>query len=166
MIPGKVIRLRPIERADLPRFVEWFADPEVREGITLFMPLSLAQEELWFEEALKRDRAEQPFAIEAPAANGWTMIGTMGFDEINWRNRRGEFGIVIGAKEFWDRALVPMPCGLWWALASANSIWSASCCAFTTTTRGPFAVTKRPGSRSKAVCAATATTTGAIQILC
>ncbi len=103
MIPGKVIRLRPIERADLPRFVEWFADPEVREGITLFMPLSLAQEEQWFEDGLKRDRAEQTLAIEAPTANGWTMIGTTGFHEIDWRNRRGEFGIAIGAKEFWNR---------------------------------------------------------------
>ncbi len=31
------------------------------------------------------------------------MIGTTGFHEIDWRNRHGEFGIVIGAKEFWNR---------------------------------------------------------------
>ena len=40
MIYGDRIRLRADERADLPRFVEWLNDPEVREGISYYLPLS------------------------------------------------------------------------------------------------------------------------------
>ena len=54
MFYGKQVRLRPIERTDLPRFVSWFNDPEVRQHLTVYLPFSLAQEERWFENLLRR----------------------------------------------------------------------------------------------------------------
>ena len=30
MILGERVRLRPIEKDDLPRYVKWFSDPELR----------------------------------------------------------------------------------------------------------------------------------------
>ena len=33
MIIGDQIRLRAIEREDLPSFVKWLNDPEVRQGL-------------------------------------------------------------------------------------------------------------------------------------
>ena len=45
MIIGDQIRLRAIEKEDLPSFVKWLNDPEVRRGLELIMPLSLAEEE-------------------------------------------------------------------------------------------------------------------------
>jgi RimJ/RimL family protein N-acetyltransferase len=103
MIYGEKVRLRPVERADLPRYVEWFADPEVRDGLSMHLGFSLAQEEQWFESALKREPNEQPFALDAKTPDGWTLIGNMGFHEIDWRNRHAEFGIVIGDKNFWGQ---------------------------------------------------------------
>lgn len=47
MIHGDKVRLRPLERDDLPRSVQWLADPEVRAGIALFMPFSLEEEVKW-----------------------------------------------------------------------------------------------------------------------
>ncbi len=108
MIFGEHVRLRPIERADLPRFVKWFADPEVRAGLALFLPISEAQEEDWFESNLRRAPGEGAWAIDAQVATasaglrpvtvetGWTHIGSCGFNEIDWRNRSAECGIVIG----------------------------------------------------------------------
>ena len=48
MIIGDQIRYRAIEKEDLPNFVKWLNDPEVRQGLSLVMPLSLAEEEEWF----------------------------------------------------------------------------------------------------------------------
>jgi len=74
MIYGERIRFRHIEREDLPRFVEWINDPEVRAGLALYLPLSMVEEEDWFEGVLKRPAEERPFGIEVrqPASEGQT----------------------------------------------------------------------------------------------
>jgi diamine N-acetyltransferase len=57
VIHGEKMRLRAIEHEDLPRLVEWFNDEEVRQGPNFFLPMSLAEEERWFEGMLERDAA-------------------------------------------------------------------------------------------------------------
>ena len=42
MIYGERIRLRAPEREDLPRFVAWLNDPDVRKTLALSLPFSLA----------------------------------------------------------------------------------------------------------------------------
>jgi RimJ/RimL family protein N-acetyltransferase len=115
MILGESVRLRPVERADLPRYVKWFGDPDVRAGLAMFLPISEAQEDLWFESNLSRPPGEQAWAIDAqvttaapglrPAPNetGWTHIGSCSFVDIDWRSRAGECGIVIGDKTQWGK---------------------------------------------------------------
>ena len=103
MIYGERIRLRHIEREDLPRFVAWLNDPEVRQGLSLYLPLSQATEEQWFENMLKRPKDEHPFAIEIKAGEGWEMIGNCGIFSIDWRNRSAEIGIFIGEKRYWNQ---------------------------------------------------------------
>ena len=49
MILGKKTRLRAIEREDIPTFVRWFNDPEVRQYLEMYLPMSRAEEEQWFE---------------------------------------------------------------------------------------------------------------------
>ncbi len=101
MILGERVRLRPIERGDLPTYVRWFNDPEVREGLAKFMPISLAAEERWFERLLDRD--DYLFALEALVDDAWQHIGGCGFHGINWRHRSGTVGILIGEKSCWNR---------------------------------------------------------------
>lgn len=102
MIYGDGIRFRAIEREDLSTFVEWFNEPELREGIMLYLPMSLAHEEKWFEEMLKRTPDEQPMAIEAAQDKNWSMVGNCGFFNIERINRSSEIGIVI-AKPYWEK---------------------------------------------------------------
>ena len=45
MIYGKQTRLRRIERQDIPTFVRWFSDPEVRKYLMINRPISTAEEE-------------------------------------------------------------------------------------------------------------------------
>ncbi len=103
MIVGERIRFRAIEREDLPHFVEWLNDPEVTAGLALFLPMSLAQEEGWFEGILKRPPDEQPLVIEIRQGEDWLMIGNLGLFDFDRRNRSAEVGIVIGAKEYWNQ---------------------------------------------------------------
>lgn len=103
MIIGQGIRLRAIEREDLPRFVTWMNDPEVRQGLNLIYPLSMAQEERWFEQMLQRHPAEQVLGIEVEIGGVWTLIGTCGLHNVDWVNRQAELGISIGDKAFWNR---------------------------------------------------------------
>lgn len=104
MILGQRIRLRPVEKDDLPRFVKWFSDPELRSYLAKHLPVSQAQEERWYDRNLAAGDY-QTWAIDAQpadmAAGPWTHIGSCGFHEFNWRNRAGEIGILIGARDYW-----------------------------------------------------------------
>ncbi len=103
MIYGERIRFRPPERDDIPRFVRWFSDPEVRAGLSMPFGFSQAEEEQWFDAMLQRPKEERPFVIEARAGESWTPIGNCGFHALDWRNRKAEIGIVIGEKNFWNQ---------------------------------------------------------------
>jgi diamine N-acetyltransferase len=107
MIYGERIRFRGVERGDLPTFVKWINDPEVRQGILIHNPISQADEENWFERMIKRPQDEHVFGIEVKesgegGAETWRLIGTFAFDSIVWRNRSAEFGIMIGEKAYWN----------------------------------------------------------------
>jgi diamine N-acetyltransferase len=109
VILGERVRLRRLERTDLPRFVEWLNDPEVRDGLALFYPMSQVHEDEWFEGTLRLEPALQPFAIDAALGvagptggpTTWVLVGSTGFHALDWKNRWGEVGIVIGRKDLW-----------------------------------------------------------------
>ena len=97
MILGDRVRLRAIEREDIPTFVRWFNDPEVRQYLTMYGPMSRAAEEQWFERQLEaKDR--YLYAIETLEG---VHIGNISLDSVDWRNRQGTLGIVIGEKSYW-----------------------------------------------------------------
>ncbi len=103
MIYGERIRLRAPEREDLPRFVAWLNDPEVREHLLLYLPMSMVKEEHWFEEMLKQPEEEHPMVIEIRQGEGWKPIGNCGMLNLDWRNRSIELGIFIGDKSHWNQ---------------------------------------------------------------
>jgi RimJ/RimL family protein N-acetyltransferase len=103
MIYGKRIRLRAPEREDLPLFVEWLNDPEVRQGLGHFLPMSNAREERWFEDMLKRPPETHPLTIEVMEGNSWVTIGNLGLFDIHPRAHSAEVGIMIGNKNYWDK---------------------------------------------------------------
>jgi RimJ/RimL family protein N-acetyltransferase len=103
MLYGKRIRLRGNERSDLPKFVEWLNDPDVRRTLSMSMPISQAIEEQWFENMLKRPSEEQSLGIEIKDGDGWRLIGNCGIFDINWRARSAEVGLFIGDKSCWNK---------------------------------------------------------------
>lgn len=105
MIYGKRIRFRAPERKDIPAFIEWLNDPEVRHGIAAFLPMSIAREEQWFDNMLARPIETHPFAIELRKSSKWILIGTCGLHDIDWISRKAEIGIMIGDKRQWNKGL-------------------------------------------------------------
>ncbi len=103
MIFGKRVRLRAAEPEDLPRFAAWLNDPEVREGLSLFLPFSLREEQDWYDEMLKGPAAQHVLVIEIRKGETWVPVGTCGFHAIDWRNRFAELGIAIGEKGYWNQ---------------------------------------------------------------
>lgn len=102
MIYGQEIRLRAAEREDLETFVRWFNDPKVRQHLTMFRPLSMAQEERWFENILRQEN-EIFFVIEVNRTEKWIPIGTVGLRPIDWKNRTAVFGISLGDPDNWGK---------------------------------------------------------------
>jgi RimJ/RimL family protein N-acetyltransferase len=100
MLPGSLVRLRCLERADLPQVVAWFNDPDTRAQLARTSPMSLAEEERWFD-ALLKSNTDAVFVIETlPTARrpAPRMLGLCGIHQIDWKHRCGTVGIVIGGE--------------------------------------------------------------------
>ena len=102
MLYGEQVRLRAIEREDIPTFVRWFNDPEVRQYLLMYGPMSRAKEEDWFD-SMQQRRDDFLYAIEAQIGKDWVHIGNLGLHRVDWKNRSGVFGIVLGEKTHWGQ---------------------------------------------------------------
>lgn len=102
MIYGNKIRLRSLERTDIPSFVRWFNDPEIRSTLLINEPLSHAAEEKWFENQLTSP--DKIFGVEILSQHGeWLLIGNVGLIGINQKDRSASIGLVIGEKGEWNK---------------------------------------------------------------
>ena len=72
MIFGERIRFRGVERDDLATFINWVNDPEVLRGTGIYLPLSMADEQDWFETMRKKPMDEHNLAIEV----SWKQLKT------------------------------------------------------------------------------------------
>lgn len=105
MIYAEGIRLRAPEPGDLENFVRWLNDPEVIAGLQLYAPMSLKEEQAWYENMLKNHPAEHPMVIEVERDGDWLPIGNCGLHLIDWRIRSTELGIFIGEKGYWNQGI-------------------------------------------------------------
>jgi len=100
MMRGKKTILRAIEQEDLPTFIRWFNDPEVRQYLLMYMPMSPAEKEgKWFERQLE-DQNNRGFVIETTDG---VYVGNCGLHDFDWENRCAVLGIAISEKEYWGR---------------------------------------------------------------
>ncbi len=102
MLLGDRVRLRALEREDIPTFVRWFNDPEVIEDLVAFAPISLVAEAAWFD-GLQASESDYVFGVEVQVGGGWRHIGNVGLHGVNWKDRCVTAGIVIGEKVCWGK---------------------------------------------------------------
>lgn len=102
MIQGKLVRLRSIERDDLPRLLEFNNDiaVELAGGGAPPLPQSFARLQAEYDQdASKGGRDNTHFAIEADGR----LIGQCALFDTDAVNRTCELGIAIGDKDYWGR---------------------------------------------------------------
>lgn len=99
---GERVSLRPLEREDAPALVRWLNDPEVREGLATFRPLSLAAEYAFLDSLAK---AEDRVVLGIVERATGSLVGACGLDTIFWKDRRAVFGICVGEKSRWGQGL-------------------------------------------------------------
>jgi RimJ/RimL family protein N-acetyltransferase len=103
MIYGERVRLRATERADIKKFYAWVNDPDVTRYLSLYLPMSIVDEENWFDAMTKRDQSEKTLVIEVRDDNDWKTIGNCGVFGIDPVSRFGELGIMLGEKDEWNK---------------------------------------------------------------
>jgi len=100
MLQGKLVRLRPVERGDLPNDLLWVNDPDVLAYFGSYLPYNMPKEEAWFE-SMSKAKDVINFAIEYESRH----VGGCGFLNIEHRNQSAEIGLFIGDKSVWDKGL-------------------------------------------------------------
>lgn len=97
MIRGNKVRLRAIEQDDIPRFVRWLNDPDVIRFLSIYQPISTADEIRWFQRHLE---SKDDFVYAIETAEG-VHIGNIGLHGLDWKNHNAVLGVFIGEKAYW-----------------------------------------------------------------
>ena len=101
ILPGGRVTLRPLEKGDLDKSLEWLTDPMVNKYLSHnFRDLTVQQEEQWFN-YIKGSSQDMVFAILEKSSD--KHIGNCALHKIDHRHKTCELGIVIGEKDYWDR---------------------------------------------------------------
>jgi RimJ/RimL family protein N-acetyltransferase len=102
---GRVV-LRPVDRVDLPFLVATLNEPSVRTGILRSQPISLAEEERWFD-GLYKSNTDVVFLIEEAVGRDQKSrpIGACGLHRLDFRNRTASLGIMIRGESDRGRGL-------------------------------------------------------------
>ncbi len=98
MLSGPRLILRAIERDDLPRYVQWMNDPEVKRHLLPLPPFNFDDEIEWYE-SQRKDPSALNLAMVLKADN--RHIGSVSLNHIDRQSQKAELGIVIGEKAEW-----------------------------------------------------------------
>jgi len=95
-IKGKKVVLRAIEKDDLELLHKWSNDPEINYLLGGWhFPSSLQDQEKWFN-TLSLNSNNQRFAIDTADLG---LIGMANLVDINWKDRNGFHGMLLGDKD-------------------------------------------------------------------
>lgn len=102
MYKNNDVIIKLIEKEDLEMRVKWINDPEIRSFLMFDWPTSKAKTEKWFNNQLLDD-TKKNFTIFTEPNN--KPIGMTGLIDINIKNRRAQFYLTIGEKEYWGKKI-------------------------------------------------------------
>jgi len=100
MLRGKRISLTPIRREYIDSFLRWLNDPEITQFLTIYRPLTQMEEEDWLEKLKDRQDTILFSIVISKEDDSGPLIGNCGIHNIDWKNRFGEVGIMIGEKVY------------------------------------------------------------------
>jgi RimJ/RimL family protein N-acetyltransferase len=99
-----VIRLRELERADLPALNQWRNDPELLDMLgNNFLFIAGAVDEKWYDSYLASRDHNVRLAIVVETSGQY--VGNVNLTGIHAVNRSAEFSILIGEKALWGKGV-------------------------------------------------------------
>ncbi len=98
---GPRLYFRPLEREDAPRVAAFMNDPDVRRTLLAQRPLSVAAEEAFISSLPASSATDVVLGIARHESDA--LIGATGMHKLEPRDRRGDFGLVIGDKSAWNQ---------------------------------------------------------------
>jgi RimJ/RimL family protein N-acetyltransferase len=99
ILEGALVRLRPMQPSDLPKFVEWLADPEVRRWLAAVQEAPTLQDEIdWYEST----RAKPDSVLWSIETLDGRLVGTIEL-RLSPASRRAELGIAVQDKSQWNK---------------------------------------------------------------
>ncbi len=87
MLESAKLKVRAIEEEDLPKMVEWRNSLDAQKTFYEYEPLSLVRQREWFKEYLQGKHGKLWIISTSNKA-----VGTIGFHEIDFRNKNAKFG--------------------------------------------------------------------------
>ncbi len=98
---GSLLYLRPLTRTDAVAFVPWVNDPEVTRTLAIgARVMDVRAEEVFIE---KTDASAHDVLFGIVVQETDQLIGSTGLDQIDFRNQRASFGIMVGEKSAWGK---------------------------------------------------------------
>jgi len=99
MLKGSFVGLRAIERADLSILLEFRNNPEYRRYFREYRELSMANQNVWYDEIVMKDPKTVMFSIIELESD--RLLGACGLCYIDWINKNADFSIYIGANNLY-----------------------------------------------------------------
>ena len=94
-IVGEKVALGPLRKDLVPTYMRWFNDfRTLRTMLAVPLPLTLEQEQQWYERVITRNETNTMVTIFELSTN--RPVGNTDLHKIDYRNRTAEFGIAIG----------------------------------------------------------------------
>jgi RimJ/RimL family protein N-acetyltransferase len=99
MLEGDRVRLVPPRREYIEQFQKWMTDPEITQYLRMFRPITRDMEEDWYNTLKKRENDFIFSIVILDDENDEILIGNCEI-KVDWKNRVGSCGIVIGEKDY------------------------------------------------------------------
>lgn len=96
---GSQVYLRALEPSDVSRLLRWFNDPEITQYVLRGrLPINELRENEWLANQYK---SESEVVFGVGRLEDEQLIGAVGIHDVQWVDRFGTVGIVIGDQNNW-----------------------------------------------------------------
>lgn len=99
MLKGDRVKLVPPRKEYITQYQKWMTDPEITQYLRIFRPITREMEEAWYNAINKRENDFLFSIMIFSDENDDILIGNCDIN-VDWKNRVGSCGIVIGEKEY------------------------------------------------------------------
>lgn len=97
MLKGEKIYLKSIEKKDLELIINWRNKDFIKKYFIFRKPFTMESQIDWYNNVIKKNKAYQ-FIIYLKKED--KPIGSVFLKDIDFKNKKGEFGIFIGEQEY------------------------------------------------------------------